>query len=139
MAETDKPRLPASAENISARGFNLHAGPFFKLLAEPDGMGGHYGFIALEKHMNSAGSVHGGVLMAFADIAMSRTARLLVGHGSSTVSFSFDFVGPGRLGDMIEAHVRIKKRTRSVLFQTADLVAGERLLGLASGVWRIGG
>jgi len=102
-------------------------------------MGAHYAFIVQEKHMNSAGSVHGGLLMTFADIAMSRTARLIVGQGpSSTVSFSFDFVGPGRFGDMIEARVRIRKRTRSVLFQTAELVAGDRLIGLASGVWRIG-
>jgi|SRR5579871_4741342 len=140
MAEPEYPQLPANAENISARGFNFHAGPFYRLTADPDGMGARYAFKALEKHMNSAGTVHGGLLMTFADVAMSRTARLVVGEGpSSTVSFSFDFVGPGRLGDVIEASVRIRRRTRSVLFQGAELTAGERLIALASGVWRIGG
>lgn len=137
MAEPGVARLPAGAENISARGFNLHAGPFFRVSSSEDARSARYAFIALEKHMNSAGAVHGGLLLTFADIAMSRTARMKAGAPCSTVSFAGDFVGPGRLGEMIEAHVEVKRMTRTLVFQTAELVVKDRVLVLASGVWRI--
>jgi len=33
-------------------------------------------FTAREIHMNAAGTVHGGMLMSFMDVAMSKTARV---------------------------------------------------------------
>jgi uncharacterized protein (TIGR00369 family) len=131
--------LPATAENISLGGFNKYAGPVYRLSADPSGMAAHYAFIAEQKHMNSAGSVHGGMLMTFADIAMSRTARLGTNVvACNTVSLNADFVGPGRLGDLIEARVRVTRRTRTLVFQSAEIIAGERLLLSASGLWKIG-
>lgn len=132
-------KLPATAENISLGGFNKYAGPIYRLSADPDGMGAHYAFVAEPKHMNDAGSVHGGMLMTFADIAMSRTARL--GNNAlacNTVSMSADFVGPGRLGDVIEARVKVARRTRTLVFQSAEITAGDRLILTASGLWKIG-
>lgn len=132
-------KLPATAENISLGGFNKYAGPFYRLSADPDGMGAHYAFIVEPKHMNGAGSVHGGLLMTFADIAMSRTARLGTKVvACNTVSMSADFVGPGRLGDLIVARVRVARRTRTLVFQSAEITAGDRLLLTASGLWKIG-
>jgi len=101
-------------------------------------MGARYGFVALAKHMNSAGSLHGGLLMTFADVAMSRTARLVASvEACNTVSLTADFVGPGKLGELIEAQVRITRRTRSVIFQSATITAGERVLMTATGLWKI--
>ena len=138
MSELD-PRLPAGAENVSGGGFNLYAGPFWRLSADADAMGARYAFIAQPKHMNSSGSVHGGLLMTFADVAMSRTARLATGNNSyNTISFTADFIGPGKLGDLIEAAVRVTRRTRTMVFQSADITAGERVLMVATGLWKIG-
>ena len=89
--------------------------------------------------MNAAGSVHGGLLMTFADVAMSRSARDAAGvNGCNTVSLSADFVGPGRLGDRIEAHVRVTRRTRTLVFQSADIKAEDRILMVVTGLWKIG-
>jgi uncharacterized protein (TIGR00369 family) len=130
--------LPKDAECISRGGFNLYAGPFWRLTAVPDGSA-RYSFVVEPKHMNSAGSVHGGLLMTFADVAMSRTARLVTGADAcNTVSLTADFVGPGKLGDMIEAIVRVSRRTRTLVFQSADIVAAERVLMVATGLWKIG-
>jgi acyl-coenzyme A thioesterase PaaI-like protein len=129
-------QLPEGAENISLRGFNLHAGPFYRL--PDDGAVRRFAFIALEKHMNSVGTVHGGLLMTFADIAMSRTSRLATDAKScSTVSLSCDFVGAGKLGDLIEIRVHVTRRTRTMVFMSSQMMAGERVLMSAQGMWKI--
>ena len=133
--------LPAGAENVSNVGFNLYIGPIYRLSADADGMGACFGFIAAAKHMNSAGSVHGGMLMSFADVAMGRTARLAATDSElrgATISLTADFVGPGKLGDLIEARVRVTRRTRTLAFMSADIVAGDRPLMVATGLWKIG-
>jgi len=132
-------RLPDGAENISSGGFNLYAGPFWRLAANADGMGARYGFVAEPKHMNGAGAVHGGLLMTFADVAMSRTARTAAGvDACNTVSLTADFIGPGKLGELIEAIVRVTRRTRTLVFESADIVSGDRVLLVATGLWKIG-
>jgi uncharacterized protein (TIGR00369 family) len=128
--------LPPGAENISRGGFNLFAGPFWRL---PD-QGGTRRFALLveQKHMNSSGSLHGGVLMTFADIAMSQTSRAASGARTcTTVSLTCDFTGPGKLGDVIVAEVRVTRQTRTMIFLSAELVCGARKLGVATGLWKI--
>ena len=70
------PGLPEGTEIASTGGFNLYIGPLYRLPDAADGALKRFAFIAEDKHMNSAGSVHGGMLMSFADTAMSRTSRL---------------------------------------------------------------
>ncbi len=121
---------------MSVAGFSLHAGPFYRL--HDAGEVRRFAFVATEKHMNASGSVHGGLLMTFADVAMSRTSRLVSGaKACSTVALSCDFAGAGRLGDMVVARVRATRQTRTLVFLTAEIAAGERALMTASGLWRI--
>jgi acyl-coenzyme A thioesterase PaaI-like protein len=130
------PGLPAGAENISVAGFNKFAGPFYRLADGVDVR--RFGFIALPHHMNGAGTVHGGLLMAFADIAMGRTSRLISGANScSTVALNCDFVGPGRLGDLIVATVRATRQTRTLVFLGAELSTADRMVMTATGLWKI--
>ena len=129
-------RLPEGAEDISVAGFNRFAGPFYRLPDE--GVVRRFAFEALEKHMNGAGTVHGGLLMTFADIAMGRASRLASGAKScSTVSLNCDFVGPGKLGDIVEIRVHVSRQTRTLVFLTAVIFSGERVLMNAQGLWRI--
>jgi uncharacterized protein (TIGR00369 family) len=135
---TTQPSLPAGAEEISPAGFNRHIGPLYRLPDLEDGGLKRFCFIVAEQHMNAAASLHGGMLMSFADIAMSRSARDGSAQAvSHTVSLNCDFVGPGRLGDLVEAHVRVTRRTRTVAFLSCTISAGERCLLVATGVWKI--
>jgi len=128
--------LPADAENISIAGFNKFAGPFYRL--PDDGDVRRFAFIALDKHLNGSGTVHGGLLMTLADISMSRTSRLISGAAScSTVALNCDFVGPGRLGDVIESRVRATRQTRTLVFLSAELSAPGRIVTTATGLWKI--
>jgi acyl-coenzyme A thioesterase 13 len=138
-AMTDRPQgLPEEAQEISSAGFNNYVGPFYRL---PDVDGGavrRFAFVVAEKHMNAGGTIHGGMLMSFVDMAMGQTARAETGAtGGSTVSLNSDFVGPGRLHDVIEARVRVTRRARTMIFLSAELSAGDRLLLVATGLWKV--
>jgi len=128
--------LPPGAENISRGGFNLHAGPIYRL---PDvGDVRYFALPVAEKHLNGGGNVHGGLLMTFADISMSQTARAVTGApGCNTVSLTCDFVGPGRAGEMLECRVRVTRQTRTLVFLSAGIVVGERPVAVATGLWKI--
>jgi uncharacterized protein (TIGR00369 family) len=128
--------LPEGAEEIPFVGFNQYVGPMYHL---PDEEGHHrFCFRVDARHMNAAGTVHGGMLMSFADIAMSRAARAGTDRtNSSTVSLSCDFVGPGKLGDLVEARVRVTRRTRTIVFLSSEIVVQGRTLLVACGVWKI--
>ncbi|MBU6443815.1 MAG: PaaI family thioesterase [Alphaproteobacteria bacterium] len=130
--------LPEGAEPAPSGGFNQFIGPFYRLPDQEGGAVRRFCFVAEEKHMNAAGSVHGGMLMSFLDVAMSRSTRLATdAQRLSTVALTTDFVGPGRLGEVIEARVRVTRRTRTIVFLSAELVAAERILVTATGLWKI--
>jgi len=134
------PALPPGAVEGPASGFNRHVGPIYNLPDAEDGALKRFAFAVAEKHMNAAGSVHGGMLMGFMDVAMSRSARAVSGAPRcSTVSLSCDFAGPGRLGDLIEAQVRVVRATRTMVFLVGELRAGGRVLLTANGLWKIAG
>ena len=133
------PGLPVGAVDVSIGGFNSFVGPLFRL---PDqGEIRRFAFVVADKHMNSGGTVHGGMLMAFMDVAMSKSARAAAGDAKScnTVSLNCDFVGPGRLGDTIEARVWVTRRARTMVFLSGELVAGDRKLLVATGLWKVPG
>jgi uncharacterized protein (TIGR00369 family) len=138
MVEHD-PRIPEGAVNVSVGGFNRFVGPLFRLPETPGDEIRRFAFIVTDKHMNSAGTVHGGMLMTFVDISMSQTARAVSGAKScSTVSLNCDFVGPGRLGDVIEARVKVTRRARTMVFMSAELLSGDdRTLLVATGLWKV--
>ena len=129
--------LPPGAENVSLGGFNLHAGPIWRLPVE--GEVRRFALPVLPKHLNGGGSVHGGMLMAFADVSMSQTSRAVsVAKSCSTVSMTCDFVGPGKLGDILEARVTVTRQTRTLVFLSAAIVCGPRVIAAVTGLWKIG-
>ena len=138
MSQTQS-RIPDSAEKISRVGFSDFSGPFYRLEAAPDNMHARYGFVAEHKHMNGSGNLHGGLLLAFADIAMGHAARAIAGSDNcSAVSLTGDFIAGGQQGELIEALVRVSRKTRTLVFQSVDIVASQRILMVASGLWKIG-
>jgi uncharacterized protein (TIGR00369 family) len=132
------PGLPDGAELASTGGFNRYIGPLYRLPDLENGAVTCFAFIAAEQHMNSAGSVHGGMLMSFMEVAMSRTARIVSGaQRCATVSLTSDFVGPARLGETIEARVRATRRTRTMVFLSGEIAVGDRAILIATGLWKI--
>lgn len=97
---------PCGFEPISSSSpFGWENGPIFE---RDTGQAWARGFRVAEKHANAGGMCHGGMLMTFADILLSRAVLEVLAPPFVTVRLLSDFVGPARLGDWVEgtAHVR---------------------------------
>ena len=90
-----------------------------------------------ERHLNTRGVAHGGMLVTLADsalgiaIALSRTPP----HPMVTVSLTADFADVARAGDWVEARVDLQKLGKRFAFASCHLWVGERRILRASGVF----
>ncbi len=118
---------------IHDTGFIAQVGPVYR--REDDGA---YAFRAADKHANLIGVVHGGMLMSFADRALGETAmRAADGANCVTIQMEMQFIDTARIGDWITAAPEVVKRTGSLVFLRCELRHAERVVGTASGVWKI--
>ncbi len=111
-------------------------GPFYY---RKDGQGLTLGFRANQHHSNVIGTVHGGVLLFFADYAVIMTAMMGQKESCATVSCSSDFVAGAKLGDWIEAEATVTRRAGSLIFITGRIYCEQKtLLNFQSVVRRLG-
>ena len=98
-------------------------GPFFYRKSDDDLL---LGMRATAKHTNGNGSVHGGVLLAFADYAVTMLAlRGVSGETCVTVSLNSDFMAAARVGDWVSGHGEVVRRTGSMTFVRGYLAVGD--------------
>ncbi|MEO7366231.1 MAG: PaaI family thioesterase [Sphingomicrobium sp.] len=85
-----------------------------KLLFKPDGEGrARCRMFPTEAMLNHGGSIHGGAVMSFIDMAMfagGRCAGMAEGH-YVTLECSVRFIGRGRAGVALDAEVNLVKQT----------------------------
>lgn len=90
-----------------------------KLLFRPDGPGrGLARMLVTEAHLNLGGSIHGGAVMSFIDMALfagGRCAGMAEGH-YVTLDLTTHFLARGEAGKPLDAHVEIVRQTRSLVF-----------------------
>ena len=127
---------PAAAgwERYSDEGFIGLVGPFW---SRPNGDSVLYAFLAESKHHNRRGVVQGGMLMTFADRSMGRTCWYANGRQpQATVQLDVHFIDAVQVGEFVEAKCKVVRRTRALVFMSAELVVGERVVATANGVWK---
>jgi uncharacterized protein (TIGR00369 family) len=83
-----------------ATGFAAANGPWFEMI---DGRRAIRGFRPGPQHANALGIVHGGMLAAFLDSAMGTAVFHALGRRAVTLKLSIDYLGPGRLGEWLQA------------------------------------
>lgn len=99
-----------------------------------------YAFLPANKHGNPNQVVHGGMLMAFADIALGHPCWIdQGGKATVTVSLTVNFVSGSRIGELVTCRPEIVRRTRALYFPRGDIMQGDRCVATASGVWKIAG
>ena len=90
-----------------------------KLLFKPDGPGrAVVRMLPDQRHMHMGGSIHGGAVMSFIDMALfsgGRCAGMAEGH-YVTLDLTTHFLGRGRAGEPLDAHVELIRQTRSFAF-----------------------
>jgi len=113
--------------------FEDAVGPFY-FRTGPDGRR-VTAFRAQPKHMNGLGKMHGGCLMAVADMALFTIARdALAGQPGVTVALDSVFLNPGNLGDLVEATGEVTRAGGSLIFVRGQVAAEQRTLLTFSGV-----
>ena len=120
---------------VETSGFLHLVGPLWQRLVN----GEHeYALIAEDKHHNRRGVVQGGVLMTFADRSCGMTGRFVSGSPSlATVQFDTQFVDAAKIGEVLVSRPRVIRSTRSLIFLTTEVSAGERCVAMASGVFKV--
>jgi len=91
---------PGFRELTEASGFAAANGPWFEKI---DGDRVIRGFLPGPQHANALGIVHGGMLAAFLDSAMGTAVLHTLNRRAVTVRMSLDYLGPGRVGDWLQA------------------------------------
>lgn len=119
----------------SPGGFSQLVGPIW---ARKRDEGWQYAFLAEDKHENRQGSIHGGMLMTFADHAIGMTAWEIGGRRKSvTMQMETQFLGRVRPGDFVECHAEVVRAAKTVVFMRGVLKIGDRAVMAANGIWKI--
>lgn len=116
--------------------FNGFLGPF---LLKVEGDVARVRMTPRHEHSNLSGHVHGGALLAFVDIALFAASRgfgLIEAGTAVTLDLSVQFIGGGRIGEMLEAQVELLRETGRLLFLRGLVVQGDDKVAAFSGTIR---
>ncbi|MBV8189854.1 MAG: PaaI family thioesterase [Alphaproteobacteria bacterium] len=120
--------------------FNGHIGTLYAKRGEKGTADEFVLGFRVHPHMcNPAGGLHGGMMMTVADLVGTMGGGTLVGLRKflPTVSMTFDFVAPAKVGDWVEGRCEVVRQTRSLLFTSIYLTVGEQKIVRASQVAKI--
>jgi len=91
-----------------------------------------------ENHLNAAGITHGGYLSALIDAGAGTAAHRSANNAPCvTISLDLKFIGASKVDDEIIGHVKILKKTKSLVFLYCELKCKNQIITSASGVWKI--
>ena len=124
-------------EQISLKpGFMKHnGGVMFRSISETE-----YEFKSTinENHLNAAGITHGGYLSALIDAGAGTAAHRTANNAPCvTISLDLKFIGASKKDDEITGHVKILKKTKTLVFLFCELRCDNKTITSASGVWKI--
>ena len=98
------PIPPGFRELTEASGFAAANGPWFEKIENGRLI---RGFMPGPPHANSLGILHGGMLAAFLDSAMGSTVFNTLQRRCVTLRLSLDYLGPGKVGDWLQAEAEV--------------------------------
>ena len=129
--------MKSKFEQISIKpGFMKHnGGVLFRSISEDE-----YEFKSIinGNHLNAAGITHGGYLAALIDAGAGTAAHRSAQNAPCvTISLDLKYIGASKIGDEITGHVKILKKTKTLVFLFCELKCNDKIITSASGVWKI--
>ena len=117
--------------------FNTLVGPLY---TKGEGIARTIGLLAADKHCNSRGLVHGGLLATLADLALGYTIAYLSDPPRSavTASLTIDFAGSAKVGDWLEVRTDVQKSGGRLTFANCYVHVGDLRIARASAVFSSG-
>ena len=124
-------------EQISrVSGFMHHnGGLYFREVSENE-----YEFKAIIKefHLNKRQITHGGFICSLIDAGAGTAAHRSAQNAPCvTISLDLKYIGASKIGDEIIGHVKILKKTKTLVFLFCELKCNNKIITSASGVWKI--
>lgn len=93
-------------------------------------------FRAGKAHCNSAGIVHGGMMVTFIDALMGLAVANSTQSRALTIRLTTDFLSIARPGDWIVGQAKVMRAARSVVFVEGVAFAGKRPALNAQGIFK---
>ena len=136
MTQKTAARLKSDGwEIVDTTGFMHLVGPLWQRAVDDIH---EYALVTEDKHHNRRGLVQGGVIMTFADRTCGMTARHASGKPYlATVQLDTHFVEAGKIGDLLISRPHVVRTTRSLIFITTEVTVDDRVIAMASGVFKI--
>ena len=133
--EPDGYRLPPAGftPHLSAGGYSRHNGPFYQKL---DGRDNYRGFYVLDRHCNSMGIAHGGLLVSFADALLGMAVYRQTRKAPLTVRLTTDYTASAKRGDWVEGKGQVVEVSDDVIFVSALIYVGETNVLSAQGLFK---
>ena len=128
-------RIPDAFHRIERLSpFNALVGPLYE---RRDGDAVSIGLRIEEKHTNSRGVCHGGVLATLADLALGYAMLAKSGDrpGFVTAQLSVDYAGAARTGDWVESKAEIQRIGARLAFANCYLVSNGKPIVRASAIF----
>lgn len=132
---------PAPPQGFTRAGFSPgfldHGGPYFLQPARDAPQ--VVGLRVMDHHINYRDAAHGGVISTFADVALSHAVydaerpRLQ----PSTVTLSVNYLAAAKLGDWLEAHVRIDRLGGRTAYTSGEIRRAGEAIATMTGVFAI--
>jgi uncharacterized protein (TIGR00369 family) len=134
----DRPAPPAPAGFVLAGGrgsFSTHNGPYY--MKPGDGPVVEQAFLALDRHANGVGLVHGGMLAAFMDGVLGGAVWRGCQQRALTIHLSIDYLHMARVGEWVIGEAKLTRATKDVAFAEGRAHVGGRDVVRCSGVFKL--
>ncbi len=132
----DAPVIPEGYQRMDwFHGFGRQMGPLYERI-EADGSYAR-AFLVCEHHTNGMGNCHGGMLMAFADVAFGHAVSIArPDHHWVTARLLTDFLSSARLGEWVLGSGEIVGVDDDLFTIKGRIWSGERTLLTGTGIFK---
>jgi len=97
-----------------------------------------FGLLVDERHRNTAGKAHGGLLASLVDFSIGRAVAAADSAGV-TASLTTDYLKAVEVGDWVEAHAEVEKAGATLAFADCSLTVEGREVVRARAVFAVAG
>ncbi|MCE1194493.1 MAG: PaaI family thioesterase [Acidovorax sp.] len=134
------PAVPAGFERLTLGGpFIQNNGPLY---VRREGSAVQFGFRVEQRHVNTLGNLHGGMMATFCDMLLPLSVHYktteLAGRFLPTVSLQVDYLAPAHVGMWVQGEAAPLRITRSLVFAQGLVTADGEACARVSGVFKIG-
>jgi acyl-coenzyme A thioesterase PaaI-like protein len=135
LLEEYAPEIPEGFARMNwFQGFGRQIGPMYERV-NPDKTYTR-AFLVSEAHTNGMKNCHGGMLMAFADMALGHAITLDANRYWVTVRMVTDFVDAAQIGDWVEGTGTIAGHDSDIYTVTGRIWCGDRTIMTATGIFK---